>query len=420
LTGRISVKLRGIAVKTKHSFFSCLSGALLWLAWLAGSPSAASATQVRAIDTPAALGSRQHHLTQLDRERFLLSWVEGDEHESRFRFAIRENGGWSAPRTVVAGRYKFAAPPLVIGLKGGALAAVWMIHPDQAKDRYAAEIHVSLSKDGGRHWSKPRRPYSAAARIYDAQMSAAPLENGGFALVWTDRRQPDRFRLIATLIGADSRASAEKTLDSDVCSCCETRTIARGNTLMTTYRDRLAGELRDIALAHWSSAGVSSSRIVHADGWVIEGCPSNGPAVASQGGQTVVAWFTAADGVGRVKAAFSKDLGEHFGNPVELGTDANGYVDALLLEDGSAIVAWRGRAGPDEELQIARVRPDGRVVGRTSLHRGGFPRWPSRHLSLASAGDEIYVAWTDPAEKRVKLVGTAVTAMTAKAGRLGK
>lgn len=407
-------------MKPRYSFFLCFAAALPWLAWLAGTSSMASETLVQEIDTPAAPGSRQHHLTQIDQKRFLLSWVEGDEQSNRFRFAVRENGIWSEPRTIVAGRHTFAAPPLVIGLKGGALAAVWMLHSDLDKDRYAAEIYVSRSGDGGRHWSKPLPPYSAAARIYDAQMSAAPLENGGFALVWTDRRDPDRYRLMATLIGADGRASTERTVDADVCSCCETRTVASGNTLLTAYRDHLAGEVRDIALARWDSADVGAGGIVHADGWVIEGCPSNGPAVASQGARTMVAWFSAAGGVGRVKAAFSADRGVRFDKPVELDTDANGYVDALLLEDGSAVVAWRGRAGPEEELRMARVRPDGAVQGRVTLYRGGFPRWPSRHLSMARADDGIYLAWTDPAQRRVRLVRVPPAGVTAKAEDPGK
>jgi len=413
---------REITVEPRYSFFLRLAAALLCLASFAATSAMASETRAQEIDTPAALGSRQHHLTQLDRERFLLTWVEDDEHTSRFRFAVRKAGGWSTPRTIVAGRYKLAAPPLVIGLKGGTLAAVWMTHPDRAKDRYTAEIHISLSKDGGYHWSKPQRPYPATARIYDAQMSAAPLENGGFALVWTDQRQknPDRYRLMATLISAEGRPSAEITLDPDVCSCCETRTVAQGNTLLTAYRDHSTGEVRDIALTRWTPAGVRASGIVHADNWVIEGCPSNGPAVVSQSGQTVVAWFTAADGVGRVKAAFSADTGVHFGKPVELGAEANGYVEARLLADGSAIVAWRGRAEPEEELRMARVRPDGTILGHTSLHRGGFPRWPSRHLSLAQAGDMVYVAWTDPIGRRVRLVEVPVAAVTAKAEGPGK
>lgn len=397
----------------KHSLFLRICVALLLLPCFTGTPSTASENPAREIATPAPKGSRQHHLTRLDHGRLLLSWVEGEKPSSRFRFAVRQSGAWSEPQTIIVTRDTFAAPPRVVGLKDGSWAAAWMIHPEKAKDRYAAEIYVALSKDGGHHWSEPRRPYPSAARVYDAQMSVAPLDDGGFALVWTDKRDANRYRLMATLIRADGRASAEKTLDPDVCSCCETHTASNGNTLLTTYRDHLAGEVRDIALTRWNSKGVDSNGIVHADGWVIEGCPSNGPVVASRDARTMVAWFTAAGGVGRVKAAFSSDRGAHFDTPVELGTDANGYVDARLLEDGSAVVAWRGRTGPEEELRVARIRSDGTVLGRASLHRGGFPRWPSRHLSLAQAGDQIYVAWTDAAERRVRLIETSLTVLTA-------
>ncbi|CAI8770087.1 sialidase family protein [Methylocaldum szegediense] len=402
----------------KHLLFLRICIVLPLLTCFTATPSAASDSLAREIATPAPQGSRQHYLTQLDNGKLLLSWVEGEKPSNSFRFAVRLGGAWSKPHTIVTTRDAFAAPPRVLGLKDGSLAAIWMVHPENAKDRYAADIYIALSKDGGRHWSEPRRPYPAAARIYDAQMSAAPLDDGSFALVWTDRRDGNRYRLMAALIGTDGRPTAEKTLDPDVCSCCETRTAANGNTLFTTYRDHLAGEVRDIALTRWNSKGIDSNRIVHADGWVIEGCPSNGPVVASGDAYTMVAWFTAADGVGRVKAAFSADQGAHFDKPVELGTDANGYVDALLLEDGSTVVAWRGRAGPEEELRLARIRPDGTVLARASLHRGGFPRWPSRHLSLAQAGDQIYVAWTDASERRVRLIETPLTVLTAGGNEL--
>ncbi|ADE14980.1 BNR repeat-containing protein [Nitrosococcus halophilus Nc 4] len=163
--------------------------------------------------------------------------------------------------------------------------------------------------------------------------------------------------------------------------------------------------MRDIALVRWSSEdGPSQAGIVHDDHWVIEGCPSNGPAVARSDGLTMVAWFTAADGVGRVRTAFWPDGENHFGKPIEVDANANGYVNALLLEDGSALVAWRGRAGPVEELHLAQVRQDGTVRDRTTIYRGDFPRWPSRHLSLAQVGDSVYVAWLDPEQQRIRLV----------------
>lgn len=49
--------------------------------------------------------------------------------------------------------------------------------------------------------------------------------------------------------------------------------------------------------------------------------------------------MTASDGVGRVLTAFSHDGMKHFGKPIEVDANANGHADALLLEDGPALVA---------------------------------------------------------------------------------
>ncbi|MGH8553840.1 MAG: exo-alpha-sialidase, partial [Methylococcales bacterium] len=194
----------------------------------------------------------------------------------------------------------------------------------------------------------------------------------------------------------------EILVDDDVCSCCNTGIAAQGNDWLVAYRDRRADEVRDIALARHRKNRIASGPI-HDDHWAIQGCPSNGPAVAWRGSQVLAAWFAAADGKGRVKTAFSTDNGKTFGTPVELDADANGYVNALLLlEDGSGIIAWRGRAGPLDELRTARVLFDGTIKDRSTLYRGDFPKWPSRHLSLARAGNGIFVAWTDPEGSRVR------------------
>lgn len=390
---------------------------LLWLLGGWGTVVGASEVLVPEVKTPTPAGSSQHQLNQTAAGQLLLSWVEKEEQASRLQFAVRDQGGWSTPRTVVTVRQELAAAPVVLGLSDGALAAAWMVRSDEGDSPYGAEIYLSRSTNGGQSWSEPVQPYSSAARIYDAQMSLAPLEAGRMALVWTDQRQkkPERYQLMATLVDAKGKPGPEIPLDKDVCSCCNTRTAAQGDALWTAYRDRQEGEVRDIALVRWSSGGPSQAGIVHDDHWVIEGCPSNGPAVARHEGLTMVTWFTAADGVGRVRTAFWPDGESRFGKPIEVDANANGYVNALLLEDGSALVAWRGRAGPAEELHLAQVRQDGTVQGRTTVYRGDFPRWPSRHLSLAQMDGAVYVAWTDPVQQRVRLVKRPVSGLAASA-----
>jgi hypothetical protein len=372
--------------------------------WLCGA--GASELSGQEIAVPAPAGSRQHHLATTRDDGLLLSWVEGSNSSPSLRFAIRRNGHWSQPSTIATERRLLAAAPVVIGLSDGGLAAAWMIHVDDPEDRYAAEIFLSRSQDEGSHWSKAEHPYPASARIYDAQMSLAPLDQGRAALLWTDsrrRKSADRYQLMAAVIDRNGKAGPETTVDEDVCSCCETGLAAQGDDWLAVYRDHLQGEVRDIALAR-SQAGKLEKRSVHEDHWVIAGCPSNGPAVDWRGSRAAVAWCTLADGVGRVKLAFSQDGGKSvIEPPLELDANANGYVNVLLLDDGSALAVWRGRAGPEEELRLARVHPGGRIDGRATLLRGEFPPWPSRHIGLARAGKEIYVAWTDSASSKVRM-----------------
>lgn len=75
----------------------------------------------------------------------------------------------------------------------------------------------------------------------------------------------------------------------------------------------------------------------------------------------------------------------------------------MLLDDGSVIVAWRSNAGPEEELLVARVTPGGQVTERTTVFRGSFARWPSNYLGLEKIGNEVFIAWTDPIKKKVRL-----------------
>ncbi|MDN5870659.1 MAG: exo-alpha-sialidase [Nitrococcus sp.] len=357
------------------------------------------------VATPAPLGSSQHHLSHAAGGRLIFSWVEEAGKLRRLRFAVREEDGWSTPRTVVTSHDNLAGAPVVLGMSDGTLAAAWIEQ---------AELYVSRSADGGKTWSEPAQPYSDVAKAYEGQLSVAPLPGGRLALVWKDQRDKGSMQLRAVVVDAKRKSGSEIVLDQHICACCAADTVAQGNTLWTAYRDLLEGNVRDTALVRWSPAGPSRSGIVHGDHWVLDGCPVNGPATDSRAGWLIVSWFTAADGVGRVLTAFSPARERDFGKPIEVDGDANGYVEALLLEDGSALVAWIGRAGPVAELLVAQVREDGTVHGRTTVYRGAFSPWPT--LGLAAVGDSVYVAWTDPAPKRVRLAKVPLASITAGPG----
>ena len=64
------------------------------------------------------------------------------------------------------------------------------------------------------------------------------------------------------------------------------------------------------------------------DGWKIDACPVNGPAVAAAADTVVVAWFTAAD-MPRVRLAYSRDGGRSFAAPIEVASGAVGAQSAI-------------------------------------------------------------------------------------------
>ncbi|MFA5982409.1 MAG: exo-alpha-sialidase [Methylococcaceae bacterium] len=365
---------------------------------------------VHNIEIPALAGSHQHRLSQTADGRLILSWVDSGQGNNYFRFSILNAGVWSQASTVATVSGKLGAAPWLIGLSDGAMAAVWMDYPEGKKKSYLGRLQLARTQDQGKTWSKAIQPYDENARIYDAQMGAVALPEGKMALIWTDMRAQTteaRFQLFSTLIDAEGHASKEQVLDANVCSCCPTDTSADGHVLLTAYRDHLSGEVRDISVARWGTGEhplTATSSRVNVDNWVLDGCPSNGPAIDFKQKQAVVAWFTGVDGEGKVRVAFSHDSGLSFKQVAELDTDAAGYVDTVLLSDGAALVSWRSRVGPEDELKLARVSTDGSIQGQWSIFRGSFPRWPSRDPVLTVVAKQAYLAWTDASENRVRLV----------------
>jgi hypothetical protein len=173
------------------------------------------------------------------------------------------------------------------------------------------------------------------------------------------------------------------------------------------YRDRTDAEIRDISIARFVDGRWQAGGSVHSDGWEIEGCPVNGPALASMGENVALAWFTAARGEGRVQVAFSRDGGISFGEPVRVdGGSPLGRVDVELLPDGSAVVLWIESSPGKTDLRSRRVLTDGRrgpaaVVASVSADRS------SGHPRVVRSGNELYFTWREPAPESRVVVAVA-------------
>jgi hypothetical protein len=204
--------------------------------------------------------------------------------------------------------------------------------------------------------------------------------------------------LRAATIGPDGRVvGKDEEIDRRTCDCCQTDAALTADGPIVVYRDRGDDEVRDVAIARLQGGRWSAPAAVHADGWKIDACPVNGPAVAARGRNVVVAWFTAPDRP-RVRVAFSADAGQTFSAPVEVASgDVLGRVDVVLLDDDRAVVSWlrQGPAGAEILAQpFNRSAATGAavVVADTSVQRSsGFPQ-------MVVAGNGLLFAWTESGE----------------------
>lgn len=374
------------------------------------SSATAAALVIHESNSPANGDSREPELNATNDGRIILSWVEQlDEKRYALRAAIRDGRGWSDRFNVAQGDNWFvnwADFPSAIMMRDGSLAAHWLVK--SANGKYAYDVNISRSNDGGKTWTQPLVPHRDKTQTEHGFVSLISLPDGRLGAVWLDGRNmkdmketgdhapaPASMTLRYAAIDQNGNLSDEAELDNRVCECCQTSAAMTSDGLIAVYRDRSPSEVRDIYIVRQVNGTWSTPQPVHADNWQINGCPVNGPSVAADGRRVVVAWFTGVDNTPHVKIAFSEDAGASFGQPIQVDDGENaGRVDAILLPDGSALVCWLSGNIEGGAIKVRRVQADGTigpssVIARTDISRSsGFPR-------MVRLGDEVQFAWTE-------------------------
>jgi len=383
--------------------------------------------QPTVVAVPAGEGSGEPHLAVTHDGDAVLSWLEPDGDGHALRFSTLRAETWSAPTTVARGDHWFvnwADFPSVVPLSDTFWAAHWLVR--QPAGGYAYDVAVSVSSDGGATWGPPVIPHTDGTPTEHGFVSMFPWQ-GGAGVVWLDGRnmagdEPGSgeghghgsggMTLRAAILGPDGSRSSEAVVDELTCDCCQTDVALAASGPVLVYRDRSEEEIRDIYVARTGPDGWLEPVRVADDGWQIDGCPVNGPAVAAAGDTVVVAWFSGAAGQARVRFARSGDGGATFGDPVEVDPEGSlGRVGVVLLPDGEAVVSWLRPVGErDAAVSVRRVAAGGEVgpvrdVATTTGGRpAGFPQmvWAGDRLVLSwteadDAGTRVRSAWVDPA-----------------------
>jgi len=363
---------------------------------------------VERLANPAAPGSIAPNMTQGPRGQIMLSWLEPTGNSLALRFASSDANGWSAPQTIVAGKNfgKYAeAPAWVLMLPSGPLVAVWAEELPTTEQWAGNYLYTAVSRDRGKTWSQPAIVHSdRTASVEHSFASLVVLDDSHANIVWLDARDNmtrHAYRLMSAVISSSGTIENEETVDDDVCTCCPTALARIPTGLIAAYRDHTSQEIRDIYAVRKESGHWQPTRPLHKDGWHINACPVNGPALASRGNDVAVAWYTGANESGALRVAFSSDGGANFGSPVTVDA-ANGTHKPMgrpaltLLSSGDALVAWTRLQNGHGELVAARVRSNSETATPSIIAQGGsrgigYPRIQALKsgalLSWGGAGD---------------------------------
>lgn len=339
----------------------------------------------------------------------LLSWQARHDKETRLMFARYQEGAWSEPGIIARGSDWFvnwADFPSLIALDSERLVAHWLQR--SGPGTYAYDVQLTRSSDGGKSWQPLGKAHDDGVQTEHGFVAFYPYEDADgvrqAGLVWLDGRHMDPgqhhggMSLRHARLTGDGVLTDQLELDPLTCDCCPTAAIATGHDVLVAYRDRSEDEIRDIRLLRLSEGSWLDQGLVRTDGWEIPGCPVNGPALAAARERVAIAWFSAAGGEPRVRAAISDDHGRNFQTVLIDDDQAEGRVDVAILEDLFA-VSWLSKDSKRGQLRLQLFDFEGRpqsspqkLIAVDSGRASGFPR-------LLAADGRVLLAWTEVAEE---------------------
>ena len=367
-------------------------------------PAAGWTLHLEPLPSPAGDASAQPQLTA-SADGVVLSWLENAGSQTTLKFSERTAGGWSEARAIASGDdffANYADVPSVVRLADRTLVAHWLQRSGASAAGY--DLRLARSTDEGRTWSAPFSPHHDGTKTEHGFASLFDT-GGGLGLIWLDGRAmkpgltPDDdgtgdMGLRAAHFDRAWKQLSEDAIDLRVCECCPTAAASTTDGPIVAYRNRSADEVRDIYVSRFTGEAWTVPAPVHNDGWTIDGCPVNGPALSAIGRDVAVAWFTAPKDEGHALVAFSRDAGRTFSAPIQVDdTGSLGRVNVEQLPDGSAVIGWIELANRIAAFKVRRVERNGQRSAAVTVTDLGERR-NSAYPRLARRGQELIFAWT--------------------------
>ena len=333
-----------------------------------------------------------------------LSWISSDDNEkSSLNFSQFKDGKWFNPHTIASGSDWFInwADFPTHAINENLILSSYL--KKSTSGEYNYDIILNLQKLNGKKIKENFILHTDGTKSEHGFVSIASNNNKGFYVSWLDGRntiekgiesQHKPMTIRFAEVTSDGDVINEIELDSATCDCCQTSIAATRNGPVVVYRDRSKKEVRDIYITRKINGIWEAPSAIHNDGWIINGCPVNGPKVASSLNNLAVSWFTVSNGRPIVNLSFSKSNGENFETPLKINDlDAIGRVDIVFLNEKNVLVSYIEGDGNGTFLRIKKVSIDGKVSAPITIseidggRNTGVPQ-------LEKFNDEIFIVWT--------------------------
>lgn len=268
------------------------------------------------------------------------------------------------------------------------------------------EIKTARSTDGGKTFGPAislQAPGAAGDRGWQA---AAADANGKLHVMWLDHRGMAAATDHATHKGEGDGTdmaqrsglyywggAPERELFKGVCYCCKTAlAIGPKDQVYAAWRHVFPGNLRDMGFTMSSDGGKTFSPLLRVaeDGWSINGCPDDGPAMAVDAAGTIhLAWPTVKNDAGVILYATSKN-GAAFSVPVRvptLGGPKPSHPQIAVDVTGHVVIAWDEAVNGVRQAVAIAAEPGGKFGKASVIGEGVYP-------VMTSADGALVTAWT--------------------------
>lgn len=341
----------------------------------------------------------------------VLTWQTRNADTAALNYALLSADGRELRRGVIASGkdwfVNWADFPSLVVLDNSDWVTYWL--QKSAPDTYAYDLRVVRSTNGGGRWSAPLTPHDDGTPTEHGFATLLALGGARVQLVWLDGRHSQGaasdhseghadegpMTLRGATIDWHGRVEAAQELDQLTCSCCQTDAVRVGKRALVVYRDRSDDEVRDIALVERSAKGSwSKPEIVHADGWKVTACPVNGPAIAANGEQALIAWPTLAQAPMAVRYRLRKNGQYSPMVQLEHADAVIGRVDASAAAGGGFAISWIGAGAKGAALKLATLDAKGKLLKVREV-AALEPGRSTGHPRLLWYRDAHYLTWTE-------------------------